>query len=143
NDYKSIGDYKLFPMEQITLQDLFCSYFPLKIDFYGLEYSKKRSFDVSINSVAQQVHNQEDSPSTSLIIFEEHEAPPIVTTSEEQTSLITLDEADEFNQEDSIDFNRNTIFVPYDALNFEGVESSTTGLDLSNMHEFHQVHPLT
>nr|GFB83848.1 retrovirus-related Pol polyprotein from transposon TNT 1-94 [Tanacetum cinerariifolium] len=102
------------------------------------EYSKKRSSDVSINSVAQQVHNQEDSPSTSLIIVKEHEAPPIVTTSEEQTSLITLDEADEFNQKDSIDFDRNTVFVPYDALNFEGVESSTTDLDLSNMHEFHK-----
>nr|GEZ59747.1 hypothetical protein [Tanacetum cinerariifolium] len=46
--------------------------------------------------------------------------------------------ADEFNQEDSIDFDRNTVFVTYDALNFEGVESSTTALDLSNMHEFHQ-----
>nr|GEY82243.1 retrovirus-related Pol polyprotein from transposon TNT 1-94 [Tanacetum cinerariifolium] len=102
------------------------------------EYSKKRSSDVSINSVPQQVHNKEDSPSTSLIIVKEYEAPPIVTTSEEQTSLITLDEADEFNQEDSIDFDRNTVFVPYDALNFEGVESSTIDLDLSNMHEFHQ-----
>nr|GEY37516.1 hypothetical protein [Tanacetum cinerariifolium] len=99
------------------------------------EYSKKRSSDVSINSVAQQVHNQEDSPSTSLIIVKEHEAHPIITTSEEQTSLITLDEADEFNQEDSIDFDRNTVFVLYDALNFEGVESSTKALDLSNIHE--------
>ncbi|GKD95598.1 retrovirus-related pol polyprotein from transposon TNT 1-94 [Tanacetum coccineum] len=28
--------------------------------------------------------------------------------------------------------------IPYDALNFEEAESSTTALDLSNMHEFHQ-----
>nr|GEX15823.1 retrovirus-related Pol polyprotein from transposon TNT 1-94 [Tanacetum cinerariifolium] len=41
------------------------------------EYSKKRSSDVSINSVAQQVHNQEDLPLTSLIIIKQHEAPPI------------------------------------------------------------------
>ncbi|GKF07728.1 retrovirus-related pol polyprotein from transposon TNT 1-94, partial [Tanacetum coccineum] len=47
------------------------------------ENFKKRSSDVSINSAAQQVHNHEDSPSTSSIIVEEHEAHPIVTTSEE------------------------------------------------------------
>ncbi|GKA38619.1 hypothetical protein Tco_0731170 [Tanacetum coccineum] len=103
------------------------------------EYFKKRSSNVSINSAAQQVHNQEDSPLTSSIIVEEHEAPPIVTTSKEQTSLISLNEADEFNQEDSADFDGNTVFVPYDSLKFEEAESSTTALDLSNMHEFHQV----
>ncbi|GJY56320.1 integrase, catalytic region, zinc finger, CCHC-type containing protein [Tanacetum coccineum] len=42
------------------------------------------------------------------IIVEEHEAPPIVTTSEEQTSLNSLNEADESNQEDSADFDGNT-----------------------------------
>ncbi|GJR29901.1 retrovirus-related pol polyprotein from transposon TNT 1-94, partial [Tanacetum coccineum] len=68
---------------------------------------------------------------------EEHEAPPIVTTSEEQTSSISLNEADEFNQEDSTDFDGNTIFVLYDAPNFEEDESSTT-LNPSNMHEFYQ-----
>nr|GEX60781.1 hypothetical protein [Tanacetum cinerariifolium] len=79
------------------------------------------------------------SPSTSSIIIEEHEAPPIVTTSEEQTSLIFLHEADEFNQEDSIDFDGNTVFVLYDAPNVEEAESSTTALDPSNMQEFHQM----
>ncbi|GKG03882.1 retrovirus-related pol polyprotein from transposon TNT 1-94, partial [Tanacetum coccineum] len=34
----------------------------------------------SINSAAQQVHNHEDSTSTSLIIVEEHEAPNTITT---------------------------------------------------------------
>ncbi|GKF00074.1 hypothetical protein Tco_0023424 [Tanacetum coccineum] len=72
-----------------------------------------------------------------------NEAPPIVTTSEEQTSLIPLNEADESNQEDSTDFDGNTIFVPYDVPNFEEAESSTTALDPSNMHEFHQVQPST
>ncbi|GJV33759.1 integrase, catalytic region, zinc finger, CCHC-type containing protein [Tanacetum coccineum] len=37
------------------------------------EYFEKRSSDMSFNSAAQQVHNHEDSPSTSLIIVEEHE----------------------------------------------------------------------
>ncbi|GJY11529.1 retrovirus-related pol polyprotein from transposon TNT 1-94 [Tanacetum coccineum] len=102
------------------------------------EYFEKRSFDMFINSAANQVHNHEDLPSTSSIIIEEYEAPPIVTTSEEQTSLISLNEADEFNQEDSIDFDGNTIFVPYDALNFKEAESSTTALDPSNIYKFHQ-----
>ncbi|GJZ24442.1 hypothetical protein Tco_0561901 [Tanacetum coccineum] len=54
------------------------------------EYFEKRSSEMTINSAAQQVHNHEDSPSTSSIIIEEYEAPLIVTTSEEQTSLISL-----------------------------------------------------
>ncbi|GKC07486.1 hypothetical protein Tco_0999096 [Tanacetum coccineum] len=103
------------------------------------EYFKNRSFDVSINSAAQQVHNHEDSPSKSSIIIKEHEAPPIVTTSEEQTSPISLNEAYEFNQEDSADFDGNTVFVAYDAPNFEEAESSTIALHPSNMNEFHQV----
>ncbi|GJS08872.1 integrase, catalytic region, zinc finger, CCHC-type containing protein [Tanacetum coccineum] len=52
-----------------------------------------------------------------------------------------MNEADEFNQEDSADFNGHTVFVPYDAPNFEEAKSSTTALDPSNMHEFHQVQP--
>ncbi|GJU81127.1 retrovirus-related pol polyprotein from transposon TNT 1-94 [Tanacetum coccineum] len=80
---------------------------------------KKRSSEVSINSVAQQVHNNEESPLTSSITIEEQEAPPIVSSSEEQTSPILLNNVDEFNQEDSADFDGNTVFVPYDAPNFE------------------------
>ncbi|GJX81483.1 hypothetical protein Tco_0330964 [Tanacetum coccineum] len=83
------------------------------------EYFEKRSFEVSINSASQQVHNHEDSPLTSLIIVEDHEAPPIVTTSDEQISLISINKVDELNQEDSADFDGNTVFVPYDAPNFE------------------------
>nr|GEX49603.1 Gag-Pol polyprotein [Tanacetum cinerariifolium] len=107
----------------------------IKVNFQSAE--SKRSFETSINSTAQQVHNHEDSPSTSLIIVKENEAPPIVTTSEEQNSPIFLNEADELNQEDSTDFNGNTDFVPYDAPNIEEDESLTTALDLSNMHELH------
>ncbi|GJS22251.1 retrovirus-related pol polyprotein from transposon TNT 1-94 [Tanacetum coccineum] len=107
------------------------------------EYFEKRSSNTSINSAAQQVHNHEDAPSTSSIVIEEHEAPPIVTTSEEQTFLIPLNEANDSNQEDSTDFDGNTIFVPYNVSNFEEAESSTIALDPLNMYEFHQVQPLT
>ncbi|GKG11670.1 hypothetical protein Tco_0345907, partial [Tanacetum coccineum] len=85
-----------------------------------------QSFIRAIGSVAQQVHNNEESPSTSLIIVEEYEAPPIVNTSEEQTSLILMNEADELNQEDSVEFDGNTLLTPYDAPNSDEAESSTT-----------------
>ncbi|GJY22094.1 retrovirus-related pol polyprotein from transposon TNT 1-94, partial [Tanacetum coccineum] len=50
--------------------------------------------------------------------------------------------ADEFYQEDSAELDGNTLLTPYDAPDFSKAESSTT-LDPSNMHEFHQVQPLT
>ncbi|GKB72599.1 hypothetical protein Tco_0934011, partial [Tanacetum coccineum] len=106
------------------------------------KYFEKKSSDMPINSTAQQVHNQEDSSSTSLISIEAHEAPPIVTTSEEQTSPISLTMADEFYQEDSAELEGNTLLTPYDALDFSEAESPTN-LDPSNMHEFHQVQPST
>ncbi|GKE94270.1 retrovirus-related pol polyprotein from transposon TNT 1-94, partial [Tanacetum coccineum] len=84
-----------------------------------------------------------NSPSTSSIIVETHEAPPVVTTSDEQTSPISLQESDEFNQEDSTNFDGNTQFVPYDSLNHEEIESSTTNLEPSNVQNFHQVQPST
>nr|GEX34903.1 copia protein [Tanacetum cinerariifolium] len=79
------------------------------------EYFDKRSSKMSINSNAQQVLNHEDSPLTSLIVVEEHEAPPIVTKSKEQTSLISFNEADEFNQEDSADFDAVRMFATFTA----------------------------
>ncbi|GJY97552.1 retrovirus-related pol polyprotein from transposon TNT 1-94 [Tanacetum coccineum] len=106
------------------------------------EYFQKKSSDMPINFATQQVYNYEESPVTTSIDIEEHEAPPIVTTSKEQNSLISLTEADEFYQEDSVEFDGNTLLTPYDGPNFYAVESSTA-LDLSNMHEFHQVQPST
>ncbi|GJX66671.1 retrovirus-related pol polyprotein from transposon TNT 1-94 [Tanacetum coccineum] len=47
------------------------------------EYFKKRSFDTPINSAAQSTQFHEDSPSTSSIIVENHEAPPIENYIEE------------------------------------------------------------
>ncbi|GJS24203.1 retrovirus-related pol polyprotein from transposon TNT 1-94 [Tanacetum coccineum] len=107
------------------------------------EYFKKRSFDTPINSAAQSTQFHEDSPSTSSIIVENHEAPPIETTSDEQTSPISLIDADEFNQEDSADLNGNLDFVPYNTSSHEEIESSTADLEPSNVQNFHQVQPST
>ncbi|GJV46879.1 hypothetical protein Tco_1437091 [Tanacetum coccineum] len=45
------------------------------------DYFEQKSSDTTINSAAQPTHDQEDSPSTSSIIVDTHEAPPVVTTS--------------------------------------------------------------
>ncbi|GJS63130.1 retrovirus-related pol polyprotein from transposon TNT 1-94 [Tanacetum coccineum] len=107
------------------------------------EYFEKRSFDTPINSAAQSTQFHEDSPSTSSIIVENHEAPPIETTSDEQTFPISLTDADEFNQEDYVDFNGNLDFVPYNTSSHEEIESSTATLEPSNVQNFHQVQPST
>ncbi|GJV78751.1 putative ribonuclease H-like domain-containing protein [Tanacetum coccineum] len=107
------------------------------------EYFKKKLSDTPINSTAQPTQIHENSPSTSLIIVDEHEAPLIVTTSDEQTSPISLTEADEFNQKDSANFDGNSQFVSYNPPSHEEIESSTTALEPSNVQNFHQVQPST
>nr|GFC11349.1 hypothetical protein [Tanacetum cinerariifolium] len=102
------------------------------------EYFEKKSSKIPINSAAQQTQIHEDSPSTSLIDIEEHEAPPIITTSEEKTSSISLNKADDLYHEDSTDFDGNTLLTPYDASDFSKSKSSAA-LDPLNRHEFHQV----
>ncbi|GKE43687.1 hypothetical protein Tco_1470971 [Tanacetum coccineum] len=72
------------------------------------EYFEKKFFDTPINSAAQPTQIHEDSSSTSSIIVDEHDDPPIVTASKEQTSPISLTEADDFNQEDYADFDGNS-----------------------------------
>nr|GEW00536.1 ribonuclease H-like domain-containing protein [Tanacetum cinerariifolium] len=107
-------------------------------NLFGLmfeEYFRKKSSYTSINFVAQPTQFHEDSPSTSLINVEEHEAPPIETTSDEQTSPISLTEADEFHQEDSANFDGNAYY--------EAIKSSSTALKPSNVQNFHQVQPST
>ncbi|GJT52921.1 integrase, catalytic region, zinc finger, CCHC-type containing protein [Tanacetum coccineum] len=47
-------------------------------------------------------------------------------------------EADEFNQEDTADFDGNAQFVPYNPPSHEEIESSTTTLEPSNVQNFHQ-----
>ncbi|GJR15068.1 retrovirus-related pol polyprotein from transposon TNT 1-94 [Tanacetum coccineum] len=115
-------------------------------NLFGLmfeEYFEMKSSDTPINSAAQPTQIHEDSSSTSSIIVDEHEAPPIVTASDEQTSPISLTEADEFNQEDSAHFDGNSQFVSYNPPSHEEIESSTTALEPSNVQNFHQVQPST
>ncbi|GJS09486.1 putative ribonuclease H-like domain-containing protein [Tanacetum coccineum] len=107
------------------------------------EYFETKSFDTSINSAAQPTQIHEDSSSTSSIIVDKHEAPPIATASDEQTSPISLTEADEFNQEDSAYSDGNSQFVSYNPPSREKIESSTTALESSNVQNFHQVQPST
>ncbi|GJW53810.1 hypothetical protein Tco_0097895 [Tanacetum coccineum] len=86
------------------------------------EYFEKRSSDPPINSTTQPTQFHEDSPSTSSIIVEDHEAPPIETTSDEQTSPLSLTEADEFIQEASADFDGSLEFVSYNPPSDEEIE---------------------
>ncbi|GJX02293.1 retrovirus-related pol polyprotein from transposon TNT 1-94 [Tanacetum coccineum] len=67
------------------------------VEYFHVKYIETKSSDTPINFAAQPTQIHEDSSSTSSIIVDEHEAPPIVTASDEQTSLISLTEADEFN----------------------------------------------
>ncbi|GKE22969.1 retrovirus-related pol polyprotein from transposon TNT 1-94, partial [Tanacetum coccineum] len=91
-----------------------------------------KSSDTPIYFAAQPTQVHEDSPSTSSIIVDTHEAPLVVSTSDKQTSPISLTEADEFNQEDTADFDGNAQFVPYTPLSHEEIESSTRALEPSN-----------
>ncbi|GJZ17578.1 integrase, catalytic region, zinc finger, CCHC-type containing protein [Tanacetum coccineum] len=110
-----------------------------------LKIIKKFIAQAQLNYKAKvcKIHTDNDSPSTSSIIIDEHEAPPIVTTSDEQTSSISLTEADEFNQEDFADFDGNSQFVSYNSSRREEIESSTTALEPSNVQNFYQVQPST
>ncbi|GJV05881.1 retrovirus-related pol polyprotein from transposon TNT 1-94 [Tanacetum coccineum] len=113
-------------------------------NLFGLmfeEYFEKTFFDTPINFTAQPTQIHKDSPSTSLIIDDEHDAPPIVTASDEQTSPISLIEADEFNQEDHAHSDGNSQFVSYNPPSSEEIESSTTALEPSNVQKLHQYNP--
>nr|GEW55674.1 putative ribonuclease H-like domain-containing protein [Tanacetum cinerariifolium] len=107
------------------------------------EYFGKKSSDTPINSAAQPTQLHEDLPSTSSINIEEHEAPPIETTFDEQTSPISLTEAAELHQEYFADFDGNSQFVSYNPISYEAIESSSTDLEPSNVQNFHQVQPST
>ncbi|GJV07926.1 ribonuclease H-like domain, reverse transcriptase, RNA-dependent DNA polymerase [Tanacetum coccineum] len=60
---------------------------------------------VKFDELTAMASEHDYSPSTSSIIVDTHEAPPVVTTSDEQTSPISLQESNEFNQVDSADFD--------------------------------------
>ncbi|GKD27174.1 retrovirus-related pol polyprotein from transposon TNT 1-94 [Tanacetum coccineum] len=86
-------------------------------------FNNQNSSDDLMNTLSKEDLDNlfEDSPSTYSIIVDTHKAPPVVTTSDEQTSPISLQESNEINQEDSADFDEL----------------------LSNVQNFHQVQPST
>ncbi|GJY79874.1 retrovirus-related pol polyprotein from transposon TNT 1-94 [Tanacetum coccineum] len=110
----------------------------------GLWYPKDFRFELITYSDADHAGCKDDYKSTlGGLQFLEQEAPPIVTTSGEQTSPILMNEADELNQEDSLEFDGNTLLTPYNTLNYVESELSTISLNPANTHAFHQVQPST
>ncbi|GJV18351.1 retrovirus-related pol polyprotein from transposon TNT 1-94 [Tanacetum coccineum] len=92
--------------------------------------------------------NNEDTYSSSLIIVEENEAPQVVSSLEEPitnepTTLVSDNNADDSVQEDVAELDKNTFINPFYTHALEEAESSSTYQDPSNMHEFYQQHRLT
>ncbi|GJW51861.1 retrovirus-related pol polyprotein from transposon TNT 1-94 [Tanacetum coccineum] len=102
------------------------------------------SLEVLDNSAANTLDNDNTSSSLSVVV-EEDEAPQIVSSFVEQVatkpkSPVLNENADEFVQEDVVDFDGNVFYNAPPIHMFEEAESSSTNQDPSNMHEFHQKH---
>ncbi|GJX06441.1 putative ribonuclease H-like domain-containing protein [Tanacetum coccineum] len=143
NDRDDLG--KIKPKANIEFDELIAM--ASEHDCLELElqrFIKPNSSAEEMNTPSKEdLDNLFNSSSTSSIIVDEHEAPPIATASDEQTSLISLTKADEFNQEDSAHSDGNSQFVSYKPPSHEEIESSTTALKSSNVHNFYQVQPST
>nr|GEY26643.1 hypothetical protein [Tanacetum cinerariifolium] len=108
------------------------------------EYYVSSPLEVSDNSTANTLDN-EDTSSSSSIVVEEDEAPQIVSSSTEQfaserNTLVLNENANEFVQEDVAELDGNVFYNPVQTPMFEEAESSLAYQDQSNMHEFHQTH---
>nr|GEZ87866.1 hypothetical protein [Tanacetum cinerariifolium] len=100
-----------------------------------------RTLKVSDNSAANILDN-EDTPSSSSIIVEDHDAPQLVSSSEEPIvnepiTLVFDNHSDEQVQEDVAELDRNTFINLFGTPAFEESESSSNYQDLSYMHEFY------
>ncbi|GKD07407.1 hypothetical protein Tco_1187092 [Tanacetum coccineum] len=73
--------------------------------------------EVSTNSAAPTTLKNKDTPSLSTIIIDDNEDPPLVSTSEEPTSLMSNDLSDDESiQEDTSELDGNTfitLFCPH------------------------------
>ncbi|GJX13861.1 retrovirus-related pol polyprotein from transposon TNT 1-94 [Tanacetum coccineum] len=130
---------KMKPKADIDLDNLFG---PLYKEYYSTS-----SLEVSDNSAANTLDNENTSSSSSIVV-EEDEAPQIVSSSTEQVASkpntpVLNENTDEVVQENVAEFNRNVFYYPPQTPVFEKAESSSTYQDLSNMHEFHQTHRST
>ncbi|GJU60391.1 retrovirus-related pol polyprotein from transposon TNT 1-94 [Tanacetum coccineum] len=74
------------------------------------EYHETRQPEVSTNSASPTTLNNKDIPSTSTTIIDDNDAPQIVSTSEEPTSPISNDLADESIQEDNDPLNMHEFY---------------------------------
>ncbi|GJZ55823.1 integrase, catalytic region, zinc finger, CCHC-type containing protein [Tanacetum coccineum] len=109
---------------------------PLKEDLDNLfgplyeEYYVTITLKVSYNCAANTLEN-EDTPSSSLIVVDENEAPQIVTSSEEPianeaTTSVSNENANEQIQEDVAAFDINDFYNPFHSHVLEEAESSST-----------------
>ncbi|GJR08389.1 hypothetical protein Tco_0791041, partial [Tanacetum coccineum] len=89
NNHNSSGE----PMNTPSKEDLDNLFGPMFEDYF-----EKTSSNTTINSSTQPTQVHEESSSTSSIFVDTHEAPPVVTTSDKQTSPISLIEFNESNQ---------------------------------------------
>ncbi|GJU10351.1 hypothetical protein Tco_1132747 [Tanacetum coccineum] len=116
-------------------------------NLFGLlyeEYYETSTLKVSDNSAVNTLDTK-DTPLSSSIIAEDHEAPQIVSSLEEPianepSTSVSDNHFDEPIQEDVVELDGNTFINPFRNHVFEEVESSSNYQDLSNMHAFYQQH---
>ncbi|GJX00797.1 retrovirus-related pol polyprotein from transposon TNT 1-94 [Tanacetum coccineum] len=111
------------------------------------EYYAQRTLEVSDDSAANTLPN-EDTTLSSSIVVEEDEAPQIVTSSEEPianepTTPVSTENANEPVQKDIAAFDLNEFYHLFHSPVLEEAESSSTFHDPLNMHEFYQTHRST
>ncbi|GJW10699.1 hypothetical protein Tco_1576526 [Tanacetum coccineum] len=100
------------------------------------EYYETRSPEVSTNSAVTTLNNEVTSSSSSIIV-EDNEAPQIVSSSEEPitnepTTQVSDDNADESVQEDTTELEGNTFINSFYSPVLEEANSSSTNPDLCN-----------
>ncbi|GJT71675.1 integrase, catalytic region, zinc finger, CCHC-type containing protein [Tanacetum coccineum] len=110
----------------------------------GPKYYATSTPKVSANSVVNTLDN-EDTPSSFLIVVKENEAHQVVTSSNEPvvnepTTPVSNENANKLVQEDVAAFDKNDFYNPFHSLMLEETESSSAFEDPSNMHEFYQTH---
>ncbi|GJV55796.1 retrovirus-related pol polyprotein from transposon TNT 1-94 [Tanacetum coccineum] len=105
------------------------------------EYYLTGSHEVFDNSAANTLDNDHTSSSLSIVV-EQDDAPQIVSSSKEQVvtdpnSPVLNEVANEFVQEDVVDFDGKTFHNAPQTPEFDVAESSSTYQDPSNMHQFY------
>ncbi|GJU99785.1 integrase, catalytic region, zinc finger, CCHC-type containing protein [Tanacetum coccineum] len=108
------------------------------------EYYATISQEVSDNSAANTLDNDHTSSSSSIIV-EKDDAPQIVSSLEDRVDTepnfpVLNEVADEFVQEDVVDFDGNMFHNALPTPKYDVAESSSTYQDPSNMHQLHQQH---